>query len=99
MQELCIGQSSRITTQTPIYTAFRGIYQPAIWVNKSTQVVVVPGAGIVRIDFACHRIHFSHEAKLTMLSYYLMCKDVLEGGSMLAKQSASSLHSISFYQG
>ncbi|KAI9433354.1 glycosyl hydrolase family 92-domain-containing protein [Lactarius indigo] len=76
-------------TDTKIH-GFQGTHQPAIWMGESAQVVVVPGAGRVQSDFARRGMRFSHDDELTTPSYYRVRLDAIEGGSILAEQSATS---------
>ncbi|KAH9029473.1 glycosyl hydrolase family 92-domain-containing protein [Lactarius hengduanensis] len=76
-------------TDTKIH-GFQGTHQPAIWMGESAQVVVVPGAGTVQSDFARRGMRFSHDDELTTPSYYRARLDAIEGGSILAEQSATS---------
>jgi putative alpha-1,2-mannosidase len=76
-------------TDTKIH-GFQGTHQPAIWMGESAQVVVVPGAGAVQSNFAHRGMRFSHDDELTTPSYYRVRMDAIEGGSILAEQSASA---------
>lgn len=76
-------------TDTQIH-GFQGTHQPAIWMGESAQVVVVPGAGAVQSDFADRGMRFRHDDELTTPSYYRVRMDAIEGGSILAEQSASA---------
>ncbi|KAI9455755.1 glycosyl hydrolase family 92-domain-containing protein [Lactarius psammicola] len=76
-------------TDTKIH-GFQGTHQPAIWMGESAQVVVVPGAGTVQSNFARRGMRFDHDNELTTPSYYRVRLDAIEGGSILAEQSATS---------
>ncbi|EMD41146.1 glycoside hydrolase family 92 protein, partial [Gelatoporia subvermispora B] len=76
-------------TDTKIH-GFQGTHQPAIWMGESGQVIVVPGAGVVRPLFEDRGMSFSHEREVSTASYYSVEMDGLEGGTILAEQSATS---------
>ncbi|THH21284.1 hypothetical protein EW146_g261 [Bondarzewia mesenterica] len=69
---------------------FQGTHQPAIWMGESGQVVVVPGAGQVRSVFEQRGMNFSHEDEVLTPSYYKSILSAIEGGTIVAEQSASS---------
>ncbi|THH04399.1 hypothetical protein EW146_g10189 [Bondarzewia mesenterica] len=69
---------------------FQGTHQPAIWMGESGQVVVVPGAGQVRSVFEQRGMNFSHEGEILTPSYYKSILSAIEGGTIVAEQSASS---------
>jgi putative alpha-1,2-mannosidase len=88
MRENYVSVTPYNYTNTKIH-GFQGTHQPAIWMGESAQVVVVPGAGTVENNFARRGMRFSHDDELTTLSYYRVRMDTIEGGSILAEQSAS----------
>jgi putative alpha-1,2-mannosidase len=76
-------------TDTTIH-GFQGTHQPAIWMGESGQVVVVPGAGTIQSLFKRRGMRFSHGEEVTTPSYYRVHLNAIEGGSILAEQSAST---------
>ncbi|KAI0260975.1 glycosyl hydrolase family 92-domain-containing protein [Gloeopeniophorella convolvens] len=76
-------------TDTTIH-GFQGTHQPAIWMGESAQVVVVPGAGTVQSLFERRGMNFSHDDEVVSPSYYRARLTAIEGGSILAEQSATS---------
>ncbi|KAG6334272.1 hypothetical protein ID866_4812, partial [Astraeus odoratus] len=76
-------------TATSIH-GFQGTHQPAIWMGESGQVVVSPGAGEVRPKFEDRGMAFSHDDEVVSASYYSVEMDAVEGGRILAEQSATS---------
>lgn len=69
---------------------FQGTHQPAIWMGESGQVVVTPGAGAVQTVFENRGMNFSHDDEVSSASYYSVKLDAIEGGHILAEQSASA---------
>lgn len=69
---------------------FQGTHQPAIWMGESGQVVVSPGAGAVRTEFKDRGMTFSRDDEVTSASYYSVEMDAIEGGRILAEQTATS---------
>jgi hypothetical protein len=69
---------------------FIGTHQPAIWMGESALVVVVPGAGKVKDRFEERGMGFSHEKEVVSASYYSVELEPIEGGTILAEQSAST---------
>jgi len=81
-------------TDTSIH-GFLGTHQPAIWMGESAPVVVVPGAGQVRDVFEDRGMRFSHDTEVVSASYYSAELDAIEGGTILAEQTASkNLHYV-----
>ncbi|KAJ8518529.1 hypothetical protein ONZ45_g4439 [Pleurotus djamor] len=78
-----------IFTDTSIH-GFQGTHQPAIWMGESGQVVVVPGAGQVRSEFEARGMVFDKASEITTASYYSVELNAVEGGKILAEQSATS---------
>lgn len=76
-------------TDTRIH-GFQGTHQPAIWMGESGQVVIAPGAGVIRTNFEDRGMTFSHDDEVTSASYYSVEMDAIEGGRILAEQSATS---------
>ncbi|KAL4075454.1 glycoside hydrolase family 92 protein [Scleroderma citrinum] len=76
-------------TATSIH-GFQGTHQPAIWMGESGQVVVCPGAGDVRPKFEDRGMRLSHEDEVVSASYYSVEMDAIEGGRIVAQQSATS---------
>ncbi|KAH9949159.1 glycoside hydrolase family 92 protein [Amylocystis lapponica] len=76
-------------TDTAIH-GFQGTHQPAIWMGESGQVVVVPGAGEVRSVFEARGMPFAHDHEVSTASYYSVEMAAIEGGTILAEQSATS---------
>jgi putative alpha-1,2-mannosidase len=75
---------------------FQGTHQPAIWMGESAQVVVVPGAGTIQSVFERRGMRFSHDDEITTPSYYRARLSAIEGGSIIAELSASTLHKSCF---
>ena len=75
-------------TATSIH-GFQGTHQPAIWMGESGQVVISPGAGDVRPRFEDRGMVFSHDDEVVSASYYSVEMDAIEGGKIMAEQSAS----------
>lgn len=75
-------------TDTKIH-GFQGTHQPAIWMGESGQAVVIPGAGTVESVFEKRGMGFSHDNEVASVSYYSVEMKALEGGSILAEQTAS----------
>ncbi|KZV62243.1 glycoside hydrolase family 92 protein [Peniophora sp. CONT] len=69
---------------------FQGTHQPAIWMGESGQVVVVPGAGKIRSKFDERGMAFDMESEVLTPSYYKVEMDAVEGGRIVAEQSATS---------
>ncbi|KAI0029196.1 glycosyl hydrolase family 92-domain-containing protein [Vararia minispora EC-137] len=69
---------------------FQGTHQPAIWMGESGHVVVVPGAGTVRAEFAKRGMSFDRASEVRMPSYYRAEMVAVEGGKIIAEQSATS---------
>ena len=57
--------------------------------GESGQVVVSPGAGDVRPKFEDRGMVFSHDDEVASASYYNVEMDAIEGGKIIAQQSAS----------
>ncbi|KAI0051484.1 glycoside hydrolase family 92 protein [Auriscalpium vulgare] len=76
-------------TDTAIH-GFQGTHQPAIWMGESAQVVVVPGAGAVQSVFEERGMRFSHDDEVLTPSYYKAILAAIEGGHIVAEQSATS---------
>ncbi|OCH93281.1 glycoside hydrolase family 92 protein [Obba rivulosa] len=76
-------------TGTKIH-GFQGTHQPAIWMGESGQAIVVPGAGTVQSVFEERGMPFDHDHEVSTASYYSVQMDALEGGTILAEQSATS---------
>jgi len=76
-------------TATSIH-GFQGTHQPAIWMGESGQVVISPGAGQVQPKFDDRGMSFIHEDEVTTASYYSVEMNAIEGGRILAEQSAST---------
>jgi hypothetical protein len=57
--------------------------------DESAQVVVVPSTGTDRLPTGAV-MHVSHDDELTTPSYYCVSMGTIEGGSILAAQSASA---------
>jgi putative alpha-1,2-mannosidase len=76
-------------TATSIH-GFQGTHQPAIWMGESGQAVVSPGAGQVQPKFDDRGMSFIHEDEVTTASYYSVEMNAIEGGRILAEQSAST---------
>ncbi|KIJ59754.1 glycoside hydrolase family 92 protein [Hydnomerulius pinastri MD-312] len=76
-------------SETSIH-GFQGTHQPAIWMGESGQVVVVPGAGKVLPKFEDRGMQFSHDNEVVSPSYYSVELNAIEGGKILAEQSATS---------
>lgn len=60
--------------------------------GESAQVVVVPGAGTIQSVFERRGMRFSHDDEITTPSYYRARLSAIEGGSIIAELSASTLH-------
>jgi putative alpha-1,2-mannosidase len=75
-------------TDTSIH-GFQGTHQPAIWMGESGQVVVSPGAGKVLPKFEDRGMTFSHDNEVVSASYYSAKLEAIEGGEIVAEQSAS----------
>ena len=71
---------------------FQGTHQPAIWMGESGQVVVVPGAGHVRSKFEERGMKFKRSGEVRTPSYYRVEVDAVEGGKIVAEQSASKTY-------
>ena len=78
-------------TGTKIY-GFQGTHQPAIWMGESGQVVVVPGAGHVRSKFEERGMKFERSREVMTPSYYRAEMNAVEGGKIVAEQSASETY-------
>ncbi|KAF4574330.1 hypothetical protein EYR36_005663 [Pleurotus pulmonarius] len=78
-----------ILTDTSIH-GFQGTHQPAIWMGESGQVVVIPGAGDIKSNFEDRGMDFNKDTEVRTASYYSVELDALEGGTILAEQSATS---------
>lgn len=78
-----------ILTDTSIH-GFQGTHQPAIWMGESGQVVVVPGAGDIKSNFEDRGMNFDKDTEVRTASYYSVELNALEGGTILAEQSAST---------
>ncbi|OAX38346.1 glycoside hydrolase family 92 protein [Rhizopogon vinicolor AM-OR11-026] len=76
-------------TATSIH-GFQGTHQPAIWMGESGQVVVSPGAGQVQPKFDDRGMSFTHEDEVSTASYYSVEMNAIQGGRVLAEQSATS---------
>ncbi|KAF8834840.1 hypothetical protein BDN67DRAFT_975745 [Paxillus ammoniavirescens] len=76
-------------TDTSIH-GFQGTHQPAIWMGESGQVVVSPGAGKILPKFEDRGMTFSHDNEVVSASYYSAKLEAIEGGEILAEQSATS---------
>ena len=73
----------------PKIHGFQGTHQPAIWMGESGQAVVTPGAGDVKTAFEDRGMRFSHKDEIISASYYKVQMDALQGGRIIAEQSAS----------
>ena len=69
---------------------FQGTHQPAIWMGESGQVAVIPGAGHVRSKFQERGMKFERSSEVRTPSYYRVEMDAVEGGKIIAEQSASA---------
>ncbi|KAG1733237.1 glycoside hydrolase family 92 protein [Suillus paluster] len=76
-------------TATSIH-GFQATHQPAIWMGESGQVVISPGAGQVQPKFGDRGMSFTHENEVITASYYSVDLNAVEGGQILAEQSATS---------
>ncbi|TFY71610.1 hypothetical protein EVG20_g1399 [Dentipellis fragilis] len=81
-------------TDTAIH-GFQGTHQPAIWMGESGQAIVAPGAGTVRSVFEERGMKFSKDSEVITPSYYKADLDAIEGGKILAEQSATSRVQVS----
>ncbi|VDB92408.1 unnamed protein product [Peniophora sp. CBMAI 1063] len=69
---------------------FQGTHQPAIWMGESGQVVVVPGSGKVKAKFDDRGMKFERASEIRTPSYYRVEMDAVDGGQIIAEQSATS---------
>ncbi|KAI0751924.1 glycoside hydrolase family 92 protein [Daedaleopsis nitida] len=76
-------------TDTSIH-GFQGTHQPAIWMGESGPAIVSTGAGKVRPVFEDRGMSFSHANEISTASYYSVIMDAIEGGKIIAEQSATS---------
>jgi hypothetical protein len=68
---------------------FQGTHQPAIWMGESGQAIVVPGTGNVKPTFEERGLGFTHDNEILTPSYYRVNLSPIEGGQVIAEQSAS----------
>ena len=73
---------------------FQGTHQPAIWMGESGQVIVVPGTGDVKPLFGERGMAFTHDDEILTPSYYRVKLNPVEGGHVVAEQSASAFDSF-----
>ncbi|KAI8577786.1 hypothetical protein K450DRAFT_249990 [Umbelopsis ramanniana AG] len=69
---------------------FIGTHQPAIWMGEFGQVVVAPGVGDVKTNFADRGLPFTHDQETATPYYYKVTMHAETGQTITAETTATS---------